>query len=224
MKTQHLEAMPGQLNTPLPGVVSHTAGGDEGGISEGSSSRLNVATPPGAAVPPNTTVPSTTGKKEILTEGSSSPPDVAAPDVAAPDVAAPDVAAPDVAAPNAVTPSEGNGKDPVVVNELEDKRLESGEEPVCHLDENRNGIKAQIHLHSWTNGLLTGFLAHQNWDRVDGGFDDLRLCILNFARSMAETVDWASLNVETQQLLESWAPKAKEYLDTQEGARGKLSS
>lgn len=85
---------------------------------------------------------------------------------------------------------------------------------------NQDKETAQARI-QWTDGLLTGFLGYENQDCVDGGFDNLRDCIFNFARSMAETVDWASLDVETQQMLRTWAPKAKGYLETPQGARGK---
>lgn len=76
--------MAGQLDTPLPGAVPGTADSDEGVISEGSASRLNATILPGAAGDPNASIPSATGNKDIITEGSSSQPDVAGPDAATP--------------------------------------------------------------------------------------------------------------------------------------------
>ncbi|KAH6635774.1 hypothetical protein F5144DRAFT_156226 [Chaetomium tenue] len=167
-KKQRLAAMAGQLDTPLAG----------------------------AARPPNTSVPSTAGSKDIITEGSTSQPDAAAPDAA--------------------TASQANGSNPAALGEREYKEPGRGEDP--------SQTAARIRLNAWNDGLLRGFLDVENLDGIDIGFTTLSQRIFSFAKSMAKAVDWGSLDVETQQMLKSWAPKAKGYLETPQGARGKQSS
>jgi hypothetical protein len=181
----------------MPGQSDTPLPGDVPGTDDGDEVVISEGSSSrlNAITPPAAAVPNTTDNKAMITEGSSSQPNADA--------------------PNAATPGDATGNSPIALGESEYK-LGRGED--------QNKTTAQIRFDSWTDGMLTGFLGYENRHCVEGGFDALRLCISNFARSMTETVEWGSLNVEAQQMLKSWAPKAKKYLETSDGARGKTCS
>jgi hypothetical protein len=68
---------------------------------------------------------------------------------------------------------------------------------------------------------LFAFRGPCDWEAVGLGFNLLQGCVIDTALRMSETVDWGTLDPETQESLKAWAPKAKEYLSTLRGAEGR---
>ncbi|KAK3295209.1 uncharacterized protein B0H64DRAFT_394601 [Chaetomium fimeti] len=197
-------------------AVPGTADSNEDIITEGSSSHPDAAVPPDAAAtldtaaPPNTAVPGTADNDEdMITERPSSRPDAAAP-------------------PDAAVPSEANDNDndngPILLDKQEYNEFCGGKGPVLRLNKEQDKKTARIGLNSWNDGVLTGFSNPWNHDAVGTCFDKLRNRILALAKSMAEAVEWVTLDVETQDMLKAWAPKAKGYLETSGGAESRSNS
>jgi hypothetical protein len=58
-------------------------------------------------------------------------------------------------------------------------------------------------------------------EAINVEFELFRSHLLEVSHKMSETVDWGTLDPETQESLKAWAPKAKEYLETPRGAEGR---
>jgi hypothetical protein len=69
---------------------------------------------------------------------------------------------------------------------------------------------------------LLAFRDEQHIEFVEGVWGEFYSSILMLARrGFIDAVRWETLGSATQNMLRVWAPKAKEYLETSEGTKGK---
>ncbi|KAK4152711.1 hypothetical protein C8A00DRAFT_34561 [Chaetomidium leptoderma] len=115
-------------------------------------------------------------------------------------------------------PRTTDGEGDIVMDQQEYNELLRGQGPVRRLTKARYEEMVQHRLTSCFHGMLA-FHNVLHWDAVDTGFEAFQGHLLQVALDMTETVDWGTLDSETQESLKAWAPKAKEYLETPEGAK-----
>jgi hypothetical protein len=115
-------------------------------------------------------------------------------------------------------PADGGGD--LVMDQQEYDVVEGGDGPVPRLTKALGEGMVSNRFQDCFTDLFT-FRDISYVEAINVEFELFRSHLLEVSHRMSETVDWGTLDPETQESLKAWAPKAKEYLSTLRGAEGR---
>jgi hypothetical protein len=159
---------------------------------------------------------------EQLERPASLPP---VPEPPAPYPPAPEPPAPEPSAPLPRGPSSAAAdKTLFAIDAAEYQGLGNGLGPVRHLTREEYAQHVDERLRLWYDGIFDfGHIVHvnyvtKNWKGLVSGVSGV--ANLHFPRS----VDWKTLDAETQKMMKAWAPKADEYMGVWPRGNSKLAA